>query len=60
MPEEKFFTAADDETIPERLIAVCRGNFFDGWMKNPYSAMISCNDGLRPVSFLLERCDTGC
>ena len=29
MPEEKFFTAADDETIPERLIAVCRGNFFD-------------------------------
>ena len=30
------------------------GNFFDGWMKNPHSAMISCNDGFRPVSFLLE------
>lgn len=30
------------------------GNFFDGWMKNPNSAMISCNDGFRPVSFLLE------
>lgn len=30
------------------------GNFFDGWMKNPYSALISCNDGFRPVSFLLE------
>jgi uncharacterized repeat protein (TIGR04076 family) len=30
------------------------GNFFDGWMKNPSSAMISCNDGFRPVSFLLE------
>lgn len=30
------------------------GNFYDGWMKNPYSAMISCNDGFRPVSFLLE------
>ena len=30
------------------------GNFFDGWMKNPMSAMISCNDGFRPVSFLLE------
>lgn len=30
------------------------GNFFDGWMQNPYSAMISCNDGFRPVSFLLE------
>ena len=30
------------------------GNFFDGWMKNEKSAMISCNDGFRPVSFLLE------
>lgn len=29
-------------------------NIYDGWMKNPYSAMISCNDGFRPVSFLLE------
>lgn len=29
-------------------------NFFDGWMKNPASAMISCNDGFRPVSFLIE------
>lgn len=30
------------------------GNFFDGWMQNPHSAMISCNDGFRPVSFLIE------
>lgn len=30
------------------------GNFYDGWMKNPQSAMISCNDGFRPVSFLIE------
>ena len=30
------------------------GNFFDGWMKNPMSAMISCNDGFRPFSFYLE------
>ena len=30
------------------------GNFFDGWMQNPRSAMISCNDGFRPVSFLIE------
>ena len=29
-------------------------NFFDGWMKNRKSAMISCNDGFRPVSFYLE------
>ena len=30
------------------------GNFYDGWMQNPHSAMISCNDGFRPVSFYLE------
>ena len=32
-------------------------NFYDGWMKNPKSAMISCNDGFRPVSFLIEALD---
>ncbi len=31
------------------------GNFYDGWMKNEKSAMISCNDGFRPVSFYIER-----
>lgn len=35
-------------------LAKGEGNFFDGWMKNPYSAMISCNDGFRPVSFYIE------
>lgn len=34
------------------------GNFFDGWMQNPYSAMISCNDGFRPLSFYLETLET--
>ena len=33
------------------------GNFYDGWMKDPRSAMISCNDGFRPVSFLIEALD---
>lgn len=32
-------------------------NLYDGWMKDPRSAMISCNDGFRPVSFLLEAMD---
>lgn len=32
-------------------------NFYDGWMKNSRSAMISCNDGFCPVSFLLEAMD---
>ena len=36
-------------------LAKGNGNFFDGWMKDPYSAMISCNDGFRPVSFYIER-----
>lgn len=30
------------------------GNFFDGWMRNPHSAMLSCNDGFRPVTFYIE------
>ncbi len=33
------------------------GGFYDGWMKNERSAMISCNDGFRPVSFLIETMD---
>ncbi len=35
-------------------LAAGKGNFYGGWMKNPYSAMISCNDGFRPVSFYIE------
>ena len=35
------------------------GNFYEGWMQNPYSAMISCNDGFRPVSFYLETITNG-
>ena len=31
-----------------------KGNFFDGWMRNPMSAMISCDDGFRPFSFYIE------
>lgn len=33
------------------------GNLFDGWMKDENSAMVSCNDGFRPVSFLVEATD---
>lgn len=41
-----------------RELALGGGNFYDGWMKNPRSAMISCNDGFRPVSFLIEAIDS--
>ena len=37
-----------------KALASGGGNFYDGWMKDPKSALISCNDGFRPVSFLLE------
>lgn len=44
------------ESMREFVEALARGegNFFDGWMLNPMSAMISCNDGFRPMSFYLE------
>ena len=44
------------ETVSPFAVALSEGaeDFYDGWMKNKKSAMISCNDGFRPVSFLLE------
>lgn len=35
-------------------LAAGGGNFYDGWMRDPHSAMISCNDGFRPVSFYIQ------
>ena len=44
------------ESVSPFVMALSCGaeDFYDGWMKNKKSAMISCNDGFRPVSFLLE------
>ena len=44
------------DSMKEFVEALARGegNFYDGWMKNPMSAMISCNDGFRSVSFYIE------
>lgn len=44
------------KSMKEFVEALAQGeeNFYDGWMKDPKSAMISCNDGFRPVSFYLE------
>ena len=30
------------------------GDFYNGWMKDPKTAMVSCADGFRPVTFYLE------
>ena len=47
------------ESMSPFVLALASGgeNLYDDWMKNPRSAMISCNDGFRPVSFLLETVD---
>lgn len=52
---EGFCDSAWDSVSPFVMtLAHGGGDFYDGWMKDPKSAMISCNDGFRPVSFLLE------
>ncbi len=47
------------QSMREFVMVLAHGgrNFYDGWMKNEYSAMISCNDGFRPVSFYIEAVD---
>ncbi len=53
-PEGFCESAWDSMEYFVKELAAGGGNFYDGWMKDPNSAMISCNDGFRPVSFLLE------
>ena len=55
---EGFCQSAWD-TLSPFVLALAHGgrNFYDGWMKNPRSAMLSCNDGFRPVSFYIEALD---
>ena len=54
MPEGFCPSAWESMASFVKTLAQGGGNFFDGWMKDPYSAMISCNDGFRSVSFYLE------
>ena len=54
MPEGMCDSAWESMRSFVEALARGEGNFYDGWMRNPYSALISCNDGFRPVSFLLE------
>ena len=44
------------DTLSPFVLALSHGggDFYDGWMKNKRSAMLSCNDGFRPVSFYVE------
>ena len=47
------------ETLSPFVMTLAHGgeDIYDGWMKNKRSAMISCNDGFRPVSFYIEAID---
>ena len=54
---EGFCQSAWDTLSPFVMTLACGGeDIYDGWMKDKHSAMISCNDGFRPVSFLIEVC----
>lgn len=53
-PDGLCDSAWESMSVFVKTLAAGGGNFYDGWMKNPYSAMISCNDGFRPVSFYIE------
>ena len=55
---EHFCDSAWDSVSPFVMTLAHGGaDIYDGWMKDPRSAMISCNEGFRPVSFLLEALD---
>ena len=55
---EGLCLSAWESMSPFVLTLSCGGeDIYDGWMKNKKSAMISCNDGFRPVTFYLETID---
>ena len=55
---EGFCDSALDTVSPFVMTLAHGGeDLYQGWMKNKKSAMISCNDGFRPVSFLIETMD---
>ena len=56
-PEEFCLSAWESMSAFVLTLSHGGGDFYDGWMKNKKSAMISCNDGFRPVSFLIEALD---
>ncbi|MBE6385733.1 MAG: TIGR04076 family protein [Lentisphaerae bacterium] len=54
MPEG-FCESAWETLLPfVKILSQGGGHFYGEWMKNPHSALLSCNDGFRPVSFLVE------
>lgn len=55
---EGLCDSAWETMSPFVLTLSCGGTgIYGNWMKNSRSALISCNDGFRPVSFLIEALD---
>lgn len=54
MPEG--FCASAWQSLYPYVFALANGadELFDGWMKQKGAALVSCSDGFRPLSFLLE------
>ena len=72
MKEGMVFLATDDskpeglcesawETLRPFVVRLENGEtkIYGDWMKDERSALISCDDGFRPVSFLLEALEEG-
>ena len=55
----KGFCESAWESLSPFVMTLAHGgeDIYDGWMKNRRSAMISCNDAIRPVSFYIEALD---
>lgn len=56
-PDGMCSSAWDSMSAFVMTLAHGGSDLYDGWMQDPNSAMISCNDGFRPVSFLIEALD---
>ena len=55
---EGLCRSAWESMSPFVLALACGGEgIYGNWMKNKKAAMISCNDGFRPVSFYIEALD---
>ncbi len=51
---ENFCPFAWRDIYPQ-VMAISRGGTFAPWDKKDYSHIVCCTDGVRPVTFLLER-----
>lgn len=58
-PYENHFCKGAWDVIKIKVYAALQGgNFYwEGWIKNRREQILCCDDGIRPVVFLLERMD---